>query len=294
MKSKALGMRIGVIQYCPKFKDPEANFDRVRKLCEAANLAPGKVDILCLPEMALSGYMFDETTISDYLEDPNGGITFKLCVTLATWLQCYVFAGYPERVDPSKEGTESHHQGANSALVVGPDGIPLTNYRKTNLFSVDKSWAKPGTGFALLELPEPYNIRVALGICMDLNVQPPSEWESIEDGPYELASFASDKKADLLILLNAWLASDQDSINEEDAPDTEVLAYWYARLRPLWCPAGGQPVKEISVVICNRCGQEEGTLFAGTSTMFHIAPSRSPFLYGRLTRGEERVAIWDT
>jgi protein N-terminal amidase len=204
--------------------------------------------------------MFDKTPITDYLEDPQTGITFQLCSSLAKWLNCYIIAGYPERLDTTKENAEAHQEGANSAHVVKPDGTLLMNYRKTNLFPIDKSWAKPGTGFAVIDLPEPLNIRVALGICMDINVQPPATWTSLEDGPYELASFAREKQADLLILLNAWLSSDQED-SEVDRPDEQVFRYWYARLRPLWCEeedCADPLTKEVTVAICNRCGQEEG------------------------------------
>ena len=215
--------------------------------------------------------MFDENRpITDYLEDPQTGLTFQMCSHLATWLKCYVFAGYPERLDLSKEDTDSRQQGANGVHVVKPDGTLLMNYRKTNLFWVDKYWAKPGTGFAVMDLPEPLNMRVALGVCMDLIVQPPAEWESLEDGPYELASFVKEQKADLLIVLNAWLATEQpsdDSDEEEmdfgaDKPDTRVFEYWYARLRPLWSAGKGrsrQLPKETTVAICNRTGLEEGS-----------------------------------
>jgi protein N-terminal amidase len=206
--------------------------------------------------------MFDETAISDYLEDAGTGITFQLCSYLATWLKCYVFAGYPERLDRTLEDAEDGQEGANSAHIIKPDGKSLLNYRKTNLFCVDKYWAKPGSGFALVDLPAPLSIRVTLGICMDLNPHPPNEWTSL-DGPYELASFAQENEADLLIILNAWLASDQQARveDEPDEPDIRTFSYWYARLRPLWTKDianPSHPRKETTVVICNRCGLEEG------------------------------------
>jgi protein N-terminal amidase len=209
--------------------------------------------------------MFDETQITDFLEDPRKGITFQLSSHLAKWLKCYVFAGYPERLDRSLEDAEEHQEGANSAHIVGPDGTSLSNYRKTNLFSVDKCWAKPGSGFAIIDLPAPLNVRVVLGICMDLNPQPPNEWTSI-DGTYELASFAKENEADLLILLNAWLASDQKTVleDEPDEPDMQTFSYWYARLKPLWSKEDvelSNTGKGTIVVICNRCGREKGVFY---------------------------------
>lgn len=55
--------------------------------------------------------------------------------------------------------------GYNSALLAGPDGGVLGNYRKSFLYETDKRWARPGSGFAYWDLPAPLG-RVALGICM--------------------------------------------------------------------------------------------------------------------------------
>ena len=34
--------------------------------------------------------------------------------------------------------------GANSAVIYGPDGVRVGHYRKSHLFYMDKTWAKPG------------------------------------------------------------------------------------------------------------------------------------------------------
>lgn len=111
---------------------------------------------------------------------------------------------------------------------------------------------------------------MSLGICMDLNPQIP-DWTSAE-GPYELADYAISNKANVLLLLNAWL----DSGEELDEPhDWHTLNYWAARTRPLWTDGKGdassdeedrKPDSETTetgdetiVVICNRAGEENGT-----------------------------------
>jgi len=128
-----------------------------------------------------------------------------------------------------------------------------------------------GNGFATFHLPSPLRT-VSLGICMDLNAQPPALW-TIEDGPYELADHCLSGKANLLILLNAWLDSGEAL---EEAHDWRTLNFWAARLRPLWAKPEhngettapkphtqiGSYVEESSdetiVVVCNRCGEENG------------------------------------
>ena len=194
----------------------------------------------------------------------------------------------------TSEDHTRNYVGANSAIMYGPSGEWIGGYRKTNLFETDKSWAKPGkehsfnlfishlisripgTGFAAFTLTLPLtsaqhshhsfvtitspsvaapSLNMSLGICMDLNPQPPAEWTSITAGPYELADHCVKHKSKLLVLLNAWLdptvdvAQDdkdsecQDETTKEDEegdssddeePEWGTLNYWSARLRPLW------------------------------------------------------------
>lgn len=39
---------------------------------------------------------------------------------------------------------EVQQVGANSAVVYDPNGVRIGDYRKTNLFETDMTWAKPG------------------------------------------------------------------------------------------------------------------------------------------------------
>lgn len=167
------------------------------------------IDLLVLPEMALSGYMFTSpTSILPYLEAPRIGPTSLLARNLARRLRCHVVAGYPEALPsspsedadgagPSRTSTpapnakggggeadmgklamadagpremkelegEAMGVGYNSAVVVGPEGDVVGNYRKTFRFETDKNWAREGDGFTHFDLPEPLG-RVAVGICM--------------------------------------------------------------------------------------------------------------------------------
>lgn len=102
-----------------------------------------------------TGYVFsDATAVSPYLEEPQTGPTSLFCAALASRLRCYVIAGYPERLaydeprtavldqTPYKQVTEE--VGANSAILYGPRGEFIGNYRKTNPYETDMTWAKPG------------------------------------------------------------------------------------------------------------------------------------------------------
>ncbi|CCM04918.1 uncharacterized protein FIBRA_07115 [Fibroporia radiculosa] len=266
---------------------------------------PRSVDLVCLPEMIFTGYVFpDAKAISPHLEDPKTGPTSRFCADLAARLHCYVAAGYPERHGPHEaerrvtdEGNEITTVGANSAVMYGPNGALVGGYRKTNLFETDMTWAKPGTGFVTFDLPSPLNT-VSLGICMDLNTEPPAMW-TLLDGPYEMANYCIERKTTLLVLLNAWLDSGRGS---DEETDWQTVNYWAARLRPLWVKdsvqderADGQSddVEETFVIVCNRCGKENGMTFAGSSSLFNMRRgSGKPRLLHTLGRQEESIAVW--
>jgi len=254
--------------------------------------------------MIFTGYVFsDSVAISPYLEEPKKGPTAQFVSQLAKRLQCYVAAGYPERLQPEERQTITKNDktidqvGANSAIVCDPEGNFIGNYRKTNLFMTDMTWAKPGTGFMTFRLPAPLNT-VSMGICMDLNCQPPAEW-GLESGPYEIADYSIDQKSNVLILLNAWLDSGDQPEKDED---WGVLNFWAARLRPLWASkeedADDSSTKpregnDTIVVVCNRCGEENDTLFAGTSAVYSMKRnSGRPQLLDCVSRKFEGVAVW--
>ena len=98
------------------------------------------------------GYVFpDAPSISPHLEDPRTGPTSRFCAELSKRLRCHVAAGYPEALganEPRKtiviRDYEHEEVGANSAVLYGPDGTLLGNYRKTNPYETDMTWAKPG------------------------------------------------------------------------------------------------------------------------------------------------------
>ena len=102
------------------------------------------------------GYVFpDAPSISPYLELSQIGPTSQFCAELAKKLGCYVIAGYPEALSPDeprsvivRENYQHPEVGANSAVLYGPNGVFVGNYRKTNPFETDMTWAKPGNLFS--------------------------------------------------------------------------------------------------------------------------------------------------
>ncbi|KAI0712006.1 carbon-nitrogen hydrolase [Earliella scabrosa] len=329
-------MRIAVVQFDPKIGQVQDNIDQAHRLCE--RLQPGTVDLVCLPEMIFTGYVFpDAASISPFLEEPRVGPTSRFCAALAARLRCYVVAGYPERLPPDEvhratietdDGYGSTKEvdkvGANAAALYGPDGAFVGDYRKTNLYETDMTWARAGTGFTTFHLPPPLKT-VSLGICMDLNVQPPALWD-LARGPYEIAEYCVAQRTSVLVLLNAWLDSRADP---ESDTDWQTINYWALRLRPLWARVaregsedsedsaegegeegedgedgedgrghdapeeGRKPGEELVVVVCNRCGEENGITFAGSSSLFSLTRGAGkPKLLHAMKRTQEAVEVW--
>jgi protein N-terminal amidase len=124
--------------------------------------------------MALSGYMFPTpTSILPYLEPTTSGPTTQLAQSLARRLKCHVVAGYPEALHTPQTSSNSGEGGSssgmgeaggkemkalegegtgvgyNSAVIVGPDGEVVGNYRKSFRFETDKNWAREGMSISL-------------------------------------------------------------------------------------------------------------------------------------------------
>lgn len=108
----------------------------------ASSLRPGAVDLVVLPEMALSGYVFTSPShVAPFLEPARIGPSALFSRALATRLRCHVVCGYPER---PADGAPPDARGFNAAVVVGPTGEVLHNYRKSFLYETDKAWAAEG------------------------------------------------------------------------------------------------------------------------------------------------------
>jgi N-carbamoylputrescine amidase len=147
-------VRIAVAQYAPQVGDVAGN--RTAAVRWAQRAAAEKVDLLVLPELASSGYVFaSEAEASASAEDAtNGDLVVALTeVCAAAGMHCVV-------------GVNEQDSGVrhNSAVLIGPQGH-LATYRKLHLFNDEKSWFEPGGELPVVELPFG---KVGMVICFDL------------------------------------------------------------------------------------------------------------------------------
>lgn len=185
-------MRLAAVQYRPQDPDKSRSLGAVAALAEQAARAS---DLVVLPEMAATRYLFadvdDASTVAEAPEGPTFQALSPIARAHSTWMVC----GFVER------GGAGLY---NSALIVDHEGELRFVYRKTLLFEADHAWARPGdSGYRALETPFG---RLGVGICMDLNDRGFTRW-------------AAQARVDVLALPTNWL--------EEGLP---VWPYWAWRI----------------------------------------------------------------
>ena len=144
--------KVGVCQFEPKLFDTDYNLTRMEKL-----LKPVNADLIVLPELASSGYLFKNLEeLKNMSESPTDGHTAKLFIKLAKEKNTSYIVGFAEK---DKEHIY------NSSMLVNPDG-EIYICRKIHLFCEEKKWFTPGNkGFQIFKAKE--GIKVGIMICFD-------------------------------------------------------------------------------------------------------------------------------
>ena len=257
-------MKIALVQFSPIPRQVEQNIDKINKLLEHIT----NVDVILMPEMALTGYIFDNKhQISEIITMFNQ-LMIDFAITLAKRFNAHVQIGMPRE-------SESHFY--NSVIFVEPDG----NYRfydKHFLFETDELWATEGKSFNYCDTKLG---RVGFGICMDVN---PYQFKAPFD-KFEFANYQLQAKSNILLMSMAWLTPGTP-ITSETIPN--ALNYWAVRLSPL-IEKSTQPVL---VCIANRTGTERDTRFIGCSCVLLIKNGKIT-LSSNLEIDDEQVLVVD-
>ena len=216
--------------------------------------------------------------------------------------------GYPEAAEEgnyntifdqkivAEEGTVAY----NSMVIVSACGDVVAHYRKSFLYYTDETWAKEGSGFYAGVVPigeSGQQVKAAAGICMDIN---PYKFEAPWTA-YEFANHARESRARIIILSMAWLThlSLEEIAGQAMAPDTNTVAYWIERLKPLMNSATGAE-EEVIIICANRVGAE-GTCprigevkYAGSSCVMSMKKGREVRIWDIFGRAQEGVLLVDT
>ncbi|MDR7126799.1 nitrilase-related carbon-nitrogen hydrolase [Pseudotabrizicola sp. 4114] len=147
-------MRLAVLQCPSPAGDAGAALSAIGSALRAA--AAAGASILTVPEVFVPGYNHPDVPGSP----PDPHMLDRLAAT-ARAARCALVIGYAER-----EGDRLY----NSALCIGPDGTPLANYRKIQLYGPrEQALYTPGTGYVTYDLA---GQKLALLICYDIEFAP--------------------------------------------------------------------------------------------------------------------------
>lgn len=152
-------MKIALCQTPGVINNPAAAFALMGE--KAAEAKANGADLLLLPEMYLSGYNIGPQAALEHAITAAG---LAPAQAIARAQNIALVFGYPERVG---DGV------ANSAVLIGPDGAILLNYRKSHLFGdLDRAMFKVvGTEFPIATLD---GLKIGLLICYDIEFPEPA------------------------------------------------------------------------------------------------------------------------
>lgn len=144
-------MRIAYAQVEPRLGELEANREMLKKTLARTASA----DLVVLPELASSGYHFEDEAQAAATAETSDGETTAMLEEACRQHDLHVVCGINER-----EGERRY----NSAVVVGPQGL-VGVYRKMHLFAREKLFFTPGNlGFPTFRIGD---ARVGVLICFD-------------------------------------------------------------------------------------------------------------------------------
>ncbi len=187
-------MRLSAVQFKGTRGDKAGS---LRRLVALASAAAQKADLVVLPEMAATRYVFGDKAEIRPVSEPARGETFGALAPIAKAHRCWLVAGFAEC---------EADRFFNSALIIDPRGELAFTYRKTLLYHLDLPWATPGdSGYKRFDADWG---SFTPGICMDLNDDRFTAW-------------CQDCGADVVAFPTNW-------VEQFD----RVWSYWRRRLHP--------------------------------------------------------------
>ncbi len=144
-------MKVGFLQFYPKLFCEKYNLEKINSMLKGC-----KTDLVVLPELATSGYLFTNQREMEPLSAPaKSGRIADFFRNLSARENCGIVSGFLEKK------ADSFY---NSQMFVQPNG-KIEIYRKTHLFFDEKELFKPGdTGFNVFEFN---GTKLGLMICFD-------------------------------------------------------------------------------------------------------------------------------
>lgn len=225
-------VRIAVAQYEPRVGDVEGNREAAVRWARDAGRQGAQ--LIVLPELASSGYVFEEEEEAQRTaEDADAGPLVSDLTAVSRDTGSYIVAGLNER------GSGVRH---NSAVLVGPEGR-LATYRKLHLFNDEKSWFEAGDDLPIVDLPFG---RVGMIICFDLWFPEPARALALAG-------------AEVIAVPTNWVASFKRTVYDDRG---------YCQGDYVAMATAAQ--NAVVMACADRIGTERGTQFLGASIIVGV------------------------
>jgi predicted amidohydrolase len=221
--------RVAVCQYAIDIDDPAGTLERLHaSVAEAAESEP---QIIVLPELCTSGYVFRDIAEAQSRAEPVDGSTIELFRELSLKHHAIVVGGFCERSDGERP--------YNSAAVV-ENGEVLVVYRKTHLWDTEKRVFAAGGEPA--PVADTSVGKIALMICYDAEFP-------------EMVGSVARRGAQLVIAPSNWPSK---HIPPGERSSEVIKAQAFAA------------VNHVFTLVCDRVGPERGVDWIGASVVCDV------------------------
>lgn len=220
-----MSVRVACCQFAPDVNDPGPNASRTREAIASA--VAGGAQIVVLPELANSGYIFRSVEEARAAAVPADGDLLRGWAQEAARGAALIIGGFCELAP------DGHL--FNSLVLVDGGGVRAV-YRKLHLWDEEARWFTPGDQPAPV-VPTSHG-RIGLAICYDI------EFPELTRGLALLG-------ADLIALPANW--------PRDQPPDGRPVLHSLAAMTAYW--------NKVFVAVCDRCGTERGCEFEGGSVI---------------------------
>ncbi|MGE5416881.1 MAG: carbon-nitrogen hydrolase family protein [Acidobacteriota bacterium] len=150
-------MRVGYYQFNVKPKNIQDNTNRLRDNLRRVkkSVRENRFDLLVLPELFSTGYIFDsKSEIAAYAEAVPGGFTTVTLVQICREINCFIIAGVLEK---------DNNDIFNTAVLVGPNGY-YGKHRKTVLTKYEATMFSRGSDFKVFDIN---GVKIGIAICVE-------------------------------------------------------------------------------------------------------------------------------
>lgn len=242
--------RVAVVQSVPEFGAVERNRDRLRE----AIRANADADLVVLPELSTTGYVFETREEVVSMAEPADGETAGEWANLAAEVGTWIVGGFVEA-----DGDACY----NSALVVSPDGVESV-YRKVHRWNEEERWFAAGDDLVTVDAPFG---RIGVQICNDL-------WFGEQTTAQALAG------VDIVAVPTNWVPEPAREDPADGRPGGWTMGVHQA--------IANANANRVFVACADRAGTERGVSFEGQSVI--VDPDGVPVAGPAPITGEHTLA----